>query len=233
MNENILAFLFLLIIFSPVIYQLTIVIKEHDKERKLAIRRLKNITRICLLIFIPITISVAIISHTNYLDYESPIPYDRYDEITFKNFRGIELFRKTLYGNERFAYVVTSIDSNLDDSRVTIQALFHPSRSFVYDKYTNSKDLLTHEKYHFKITEIFARKVRKQIANLESVSKEKIKQILSRIRSEEILFQKKYDYDTYHSYIFSEQKKYERRIDSLLSLLADYKNPTIIFNEKD
>lgn len=233
MNENFLAVLFVLTIFSPVIYQFTIVIREHKKERQLAVKRLKRLTKISLLSFIPVVIITAILSHTNYLDYEQPITYDKFNDISFENFRGIELFKKTLHGSEKFAYVVTSIDLDIDSDQVTIQSLFYPSRSYVYDKYTNSKELLTHEKYHIKITELFARKAREKVAKMDSLNKKEIKQIVTKVKSEEREYQRKYDYDTYHSYIFHQQKKYEREVDSLLSLLTDYKNPIITFNEKD
>ena len=49
------------------------------------------------------------------MNYEKPITFDKYDEITFENFRGLELFKKSLYGNERFAYVVTTIESEIND----------------------------------------------------------------------------------------------------------------------
>ncbi len=232
-REDVFIVLFLLVIFSPVIYQLVIVIREHKKERKLAIKRLRKLIKGCLLILIPVSLIIAVLSHTNYLDYEQPISFERFDEITFENFRGIELFKKTLLGSEKFAYVVTSIDFEVKGDEVEVKSLFHPSRSFVYDKYANSKELLTHEKYHFKITELFARKARKQIKNLDLVSKKKVVEIIKQIKTQERAYQQKYDYDTYHSYIFSEQKKYEQKIDSLLSLFANYKKSKIAFNEED
>lgn len=233
MNENLAAFLFLLVCFSPVLYQLTVVIREHTEERKRAIKRLKKFTIICLLIITPIILSIGILSHTNYLDYESPMTYDKFDEITFENFRGIELFKKSLYGNEKFAYVVTSIELSFDKNKIIIYSLFYPSRSFVYNKHSNSQELLSHEKYHIKITELYVRIARKKVSELDQFSKEKVKKILDIIKLDERAFQKKYDYDTFHSYVFSEQKKYEREIDSLLSLHADFKNPAITIDEKD
>ena len=39
--------------------------------------------------------------------------------------------------------------------------------------------------------------------------------------------QKAYDYDTFHSYVFSEQKRYEKEVDSLLTSLIKYERPKI------
>lgn len=159
--------------------------------------------------------------------------FDKYDQITFQNFRGLEFFKNSLYGNERFAYVVTSIDSDIDDNSVTVQSLFHPSRSFVYKKNTNSKELLTHEKYHIKITELFARKAKEKISNLNSFDADKIEGIIRDVKTKERAFQKEYDYDTFHSYVLSEQKRYEKEVDSVLTLLTAYQKPKIIIDDKN
>ena len=178
-------------------------------------------------------IGFGILSHTNFLNYEKPLTFDKYDQITFKNFKGLEFFKKSLYGNERFAYVVTSIDSKVKDSSVMVQSLFYPSRSFVYKKNTNNKELLTHEKYHIKITELYARKAKEKISKLNRLEKDKIEEIIEQAKKEERAFQYEYDYNTFHSYVLSEQKKYEKEVDSLLNLLTEYKNPKIYFNDKN
>jgi len=233
MNEKIIAVLIILLYFSPVFYQLSIVIKESKRGNKLPLKKFLRVFKYSVLIFILIITDLGIISHTNYLDYERPTTYDRFDEITFENFRGLEFFKKSLYGNERFAYVYTTIDSDFDENYVTIQSLFHPSRSFVYNKHTNSRELLKHEKYHIKITELYARKARKEVLQLSSITSDKVNEILEAIWRKEREYQKRYDYDTFHSYVLSEQKKYEKEVDSLLNLHAAYKNPKINIDEKD
>lgn len=115
----------------------------------------------CLFSILLISLVLAL-NHTNYLNYEAPIPYKEIDKITFKNFRGLEFFRKELNGNHRFAYVVTTIENDINQNGVYVEAFFHPSRSFVYNKNSYSKELLRHELYHFKITELFARKIKKR-----------------------------------------------------------------------
>lgn len=184
------------------------------------------------LVFLALTLlGLAILNHTNFLNYERPLTFDKYDQITFENFRGLEFFKKSLYGNKRFAYVVTSIESEIDDNSVTVWSLFHPSRSFVYKTNTNSKELLTHEKYHIKITELFARKAKESISQLSSFEREEAEKIIKNAKQEERAFQKEYDYNTFHSYILSEQKRYEKEIDSLLNLLADFKKAKITLND--
>jgi len=233
MNENLIAIIILLIYFSPVFYQLGIVIKENKKGNKIPLKKFKKFLKYSIGVIIPVILLFSILSHTNFLNYERPLTFDKYDQITFKNFRGLEFFKKSLYGNERFAYVVTSIDSDIAKNSVMVQSLFYPSRSFVYKKNTNSTELLTHEKYHIKITELFARKAKEKISKLDRFEKDKIEGIIRQTKKEERKFQSEYDYNTFHSYVLSEQKRYEKEVDSLLNLLIDYKKPKIEFNDKN
>lgn len=233
MNEKLVVILIILLYFSPVFYHLGLAIKENKKGNKIALKKFKTFMGYSLVIIIPFLIGFAVLSHTNFLNYERPLTFDKYDQITFKSFRGLEFFKKSLYGNERYAYVVTSIESDIDDNAVKVQSLFYPSRSFVYKKNVFSEELLTHEKYHFKITELFARKAKEKIAKLNRFEKEEIEGIIQETRKEEREFQKAYDYNTFHSYVLSEQKRYEREVDSLLNLLNDYKNPKILINDKN
>lgn len=227
MNDIFIIVLFLGVYFSPVFYQLGIVIRENKKGNKIPLNRFKKFLKYSFIILTPFAIGFAALMHTNFLDYEKPLSYDKIDEITFENFRGLEFFKKSLYGNKQFAYVVVTIESQIDEEQVMVKSLFHPSRSFVYNSHSTSKELLSHELYHFKITELFARKAKFTISALKNPEKNKIKDIISQKNIEEREFQHQYDYDTFHSYVFSEQKKYERNIDSLLNLLIEFKEPTI------
>lgn len=231
MNETLIIILFIGIYFSPVFYQLVTVIKENKRGNKLPLNRLKNFLKYSLVIFIPLVLGFTALTHTNYLDYEKPLTYDKINEITFENFRGLEFFKKSLYGNKRFAYVVVTIESKIDNDQVTIKSLFHPSQSFVYNSHTTSKELLSHELYHFKITELFVRQAKHDISELKNANKNKIKDIIRQKRMKENEYQNQYDYDTFHSYVYSEQKKYERNVDSLLNLLIQFEKPTIKLND--
>ncbi len=232
MNEKLIVFLILTLYFSPIFYQLVILIKESKKGNKFPLKKFLKFLRYSLTILLLFVIGFAIISHTNYFNYEKPLVYGKINQITFENFRGLEFFKKSLYGNKQFAYVVTTIESEIDDDSVSVQSFFHPSRSFVYNSHSNSKELLTHEKYHIKITELYTRKAKKKISELSSFSTGKINGIIKHAKQEERKFQKKYDYDTFHSYVFSMQKKYEREVDSLLYLLTKFKTPKVVINEK-
>jgi hypothetical protein len=193
----------------------------------------KRILKYNLLALLFLAVTVLILSHTNYLNYGRPIPYKNVNQITFKDFKGLELFRKELFGSKYFAYVVTSIELEKEDNSIKITSYFHPSRSFVYNNNTNSQELFSHELYHFKITEVFARKARKAISEKKDISFGEIEKIVDDARISENGFQQQYDNDTYHSYVFRQQKKYEEDIDSLLYLMRNYQNPKIKFHENN
>ncbi|MGV6831224.1 MAG: hypothetical protein ACWA5P_06645 [bacterium] len=233
MNDYLLITIIFSVYFSPVFYQLYLALKESKKGNNLPFKKVKKFFKYTVITMIPVIIGFLVLIHTNYLNYEKPLTFDKYDQITFENFRGLEFFRKSLYGNKRFAYVVTSIESDIDENVVTVESLFYPSRSFVYKRNSNSEELLRHEKYHFKITELYARKAKQKISQLEQFDRKRIEEIIIQARREENDFQVAYDYDTFHSYVLSEQKRYEKKIDSLLFLLNNYKNPKIEFDEKN
>ena len=231
MNDILILALFFGLYFSPVFYQLIIVLRERKRGNLAPLRRFKKILLYSFLVFTAIAVIFLVLNRINFLDYKSPMTYDKVDQITFEDFKGLEFFKKTLYGNERFAYIVTTIDSEIKDDYVRIESLFHPSRSFVYKQQIKSKELLTHEIYHFKITELFVRKAKQKILSQKPIGKEQIQKIISKMKLEVRKYQYKYDDDTFHSYVFSEQKRYENTVDSLLNLLSEFKDPKIILNE--
>ena len=168
----------------------------------------------------------------NFLDYESPKKYDEIDEITFNDFKGLEFFQNSLYGNKHFAYIKTSINYQIEEDSVKVESFFHPSSSYVYKKDLFSKELLTHELYHFKITELFSRMIKKKIFESKNRDNIQIENLINELKIKERQFQFKYDDDTFHSYVFSEQRKYQNDIDSLLNLHSNFKNPKVYINEK-
>ena len=232
-NEKLVLIIFGLIYLPIFVYEFFVYIKNIESTNF----NLKAFIKYNIALLLFGTFIIIILSHINFLDYEKPIPYKNIKNITFKNFRGLELFKKELYGTKYFAYVVTSIESETKDDSVIIESFFHPSQSFVYDKKSNSNHLFSHEIYHFKISEVFTRKIKKKIAELDKskfdeITSDEINKIISDFKKEEQKFQEKYDDDTFHSYVFNKQKKYERQIDSLLYLYNKFENRKILINEK-
>ncbi len=95
-----------------------------------------------------------------------------------------------------------------------------------WSKSTTSKLLLKHEKLHFDIAEVYARKIRKVIDSLKKEDVEdveiyelKIQRLLKSRREEDIA----YDKATDHGRLFKEQTKYYEKIKKELHILRNYR----------
>lgn len=212
------------IIYFPALRQLYFVIRGKEIN---IMKEVKKMVLILLLSCIGVFCFIWALNTINFLDYRKPIPYEKIDSITFNDFVGYEFFREELYGSERFAYVYVSIEAEIDDDYVIVESFFHPSRSYVYNKKIKSDLLFTHEIYHFKITELFARKIRREISNLPVKDEAKIEAILKKYKGEENNYQILYDKETFHSYVMQKQIKYQKEVDSLLYLLKKFEQPKI------
>jgi hypothetical protein len=62
----------------------------------------------------------------------------------------------------------TSINYEIENDSLKVESFFHPSSSYVYNQNAFSKELLSHELYHFKITELYVRMIKKRIFELKS-----------------------------------------------------------------
>ncbi|WP_338840320.1 hypothetical protein [Flavobacterium ginsenosidimutans] len=182
--------------------------------------------------FLFLLIAFIILTKVNFLNYRSPKTYNEIDRITLNDFRGLEFFQNSLYGNEHFAYIKTTIDYGFEKDSIKVESFFHPSSSYVYNRKAFSNELLNHELYHFKITELYVRMIKMQISNGKKRSKNEIEYLIDELKNEERQFQLKYDDDTFHSYVLHEQKKYEKNIDSLLTFYNNFKNPKVRVYEK-
>jgi hypothetical protein len=166
--------------------------------------------------------------HVNFIRYASPIAFSEIDKITLKDFKGFRRPYQTLDGGSEFAFIVTTLSIKPKNNEVTVEALFHPSRSYTFNDNLADKSLLRHELYHFRITEIFARKCRQELSELKQMPSGKaLEQMMNFQNTREREMQYRYDDESYHSYIMKEQKRWEKKIDSLLTLLDKYKNPTV------
>ena len=176
-----------------------------------------------------ILLSVAIAFDINYLNYSRPIPYSQLQKIRFSDFRALRKPGMTLNGVNEFAYIKTNrIIRNLNNGDVEITTYFHPSRSYVFENNIRDRDLLTHELYHFHISEYFTRLLRKEILESpDNISNKMIARLNKKYYELENEMQLKYDEDTYHSYVMHEQKNWEIRTYSLLRSLADFSSPLI------
>ncbi len=158
---------------------------------------------------------IATAFEVNYLDYSSPIRHSDFKKISLKNFKGLKRINENLYGSNGFAFICTEMKVEKIKGNYLAVALFHPSRSYVFnDKTVGDKALLMHELYHFHIMEYHTRKLNAAIMRNKQTD---IAKLLEKHKNEEELMQRQYDQETYHSYFVGKQLYWQIKIDSLLN----------------
>jgi hypothetical protein len=204
-------------------------LKDHEfVAPEIRIKRLWTKLNYSVFILGITTVTAAILLNVNILSYRAPMPFSQIDTITLKDFRGFKVPNQTLDGSAEFAFITTSIECDRDHKAVTVTSYFHPARSYVFNDRIVDPSLLRHELYHFRVTELFARKCRKELLDFTQVpSDDEIDAIVESNWSDEREMQYRYDDDSYHGYIMKEQKRWEKEIDSLLTLMIEYKTPIV------
>lgn len=124
-----------------------------------------------------------------------------------------------------FGSSVQETDKIVTGFSTNVYAHFYPKRSW-YKKEHGDKRILAHEQLHFDITELYARKFRKQIEQLKVSNdiREELKRLHERINAELAATQKKYDEETNNSLIQVFQDKWNVYVPKELVKLDAYKS---------
>lgn len=105
-----------------------------------------------------------------------------------------------------------------------VQAHFYPKRSWVHKK-KSSDHILAHEQLHFDITELHARKFKKEITqlNISKDIKRDLNSTYKRINKEMKVMQHSYDIESNYSRNIIMQAAWKIKIDDALKVYDDYK----------
>lgn len=213
----------LLTFFAVIIlYDLFKLIKSEVKISR------EKISRIVDLILIFVSISVILLFtlwEVNFLDYKSPMPYSKWKEITYNDFKGL----KKPYRNDYYsATIVSKITVKEKKDRIIIESKFYPSRSYVFNKKINDKYLLTHEIYHFHITECSARMMRKEVMMLIEKNRPfELDDLFDQFLLVEDSLQDQYDQQCAHGLRLSKQIEWQNNVDSILRSYNNYSSKDI------
>lgn len=115
------------------------------------------------------------------------------------------------------------------DINYEIRAVFHYYGSWVKD-YAKTDRLLLHEQNHFNITELFARKIRKELSETEYVPgkfKSMLDSIYTKYEREWKSYQFIYDKQTNHGINPNAQKEWSEKVAAELKLYDAFTNPNI------
>lgn len=115
---------------------------------------------------------------------------------------------------------------------INVVAEFNPNESWTrYPKMERQEISLDHEKRHFDITEIYARKIRKALATGHFTSRhfnDSLNTLFKDLTSQHRAEQKKYDFETMHSMDTTQQQKWNKWIDKQLEELSDYSRTSLV-----
>ena len=122
-----------------------------------------------------------------------------------------------------FGFSTKRTNDQLSDYTFHVEAQFYPQKSW-YIKARANANILSHERLHFDITELHARKFRKTISNTKftnNINKE-MEDIYASINRELTAMQNLYDEETDHSQNLEKQREWESKITLALEKLAYY-----------
>ena len=131
--------------------------------------------------------------------------------------------------------ITKEIQENDSGLKATIKAHFYCYNSWIL-KDTIGNDVILHEQKHFDIAELYARKLRKQLQEMQFTNRKdaehKLDSLSKVIDKEMDVYQDKYDNETDHSRNGIQQRKWNERIAIRLNELKDYSGSTFILNPK-
>lgn len=122
-----------------------------------------------------------------------------------------------------FGYSTKMSETQLIDYNVEISADFYPDKSWCLRERVNN-NILNHERLHFDITELHARKFRKRVqrTNFNMNINRQMEAIHEQINRELEAMQNKYDAETNHSQNIEKQKEWQTYIVEELNKLVYY-----------
>lgn len=122
-----------------------------------------------------------------------------------------------------FGYSLKMKGQSVEGFTTTVKTYFYPEKSWYKPKQVD-ENVLAHEQFHFNITELFARKFRKKIAELKvsNTIKESLNTLHKRINKDLAAMQKRYDAETNYSINKALQNKWQLFIAEELNRLKPY-----------
>jgi hypothetical protein len=158
---------------------------------------------------------------------EPKINWSQSLQLEWTDFKGVPVEGTTVVAvtasGLSFGFSTKRTNDQLSDYTFNVEAQFYPDKSW-YLKGRADDNILSHERLHFDITELHARKFRKRISNTKftnNISKE-MEAIYKTINEELTAMQNLYDEETNHSQNLKVQHQWETKVTLALEKLAYY-----------
>jgi len=160
---------------------------------------------------------------------EDRIVWDSDRKLTWKDFKGKPDKNDTIYVARTFTQIYFEYEEKDHSIEFDIPCYFYRNLSWSKSKSKKqtSQWLLEHEQLHFDITELMARKVRKEFSEYKSrdlgTTYAELKAIYNKYDNDERLrINTAYDEETEHGTIRDKQKEWEKKIEKELFKLRKY-----------
>jgi hypothetical protein len=177
-------------------------------------------------LLILIIISINMCGNITIKEDKNKIYWDKNKPLTWKDFQG-KVSSKTAtsvaYTTVDFKYSVLTKHS------IQVSNCFLKDQSWV-KKHYQLQEILAHEQYHFNISEVFARRMRKEMETVTFPSTKNVQQIFDHWIKKYNAEQELYDKETSHSQIEAEQLRWQKKIDNELIELEAYKDQIVNIN---
>lgn len=154
------------------------------------------------------------------------IPWSADRKLTWADFKGKP---NRLSPNEALTDSGMSIELKCDGttSKAIIKCYYNPKKSWT--KSSDSEYLLAHEQLHFDITELFVRKLRKELGKFGNDCQKlsnHIEDYYNRNYKEFVKYQDAYDHETKHSLNKEKQAYWHKKVESELAELEEFASST-------
>lgn len=123
-----------------------------------------------------------------------------------------------------FGFSVNKTGQKITGFNTNVECVFYPEKSWYKPKLANNY-ILNHEQMHFNITELHARKFRKQISNTapNQALKSQLNRLYETITKASVRMQRRYDSETNHSINKEKQQEWDIFITEELKKLDAFK----------
>jgi len=181
----------------------------------------------------------AIVSLTSWAQSSNAIEYSPAGPFNWSMFKGkVNTTHLDQWGNHTGAVTVSSLSYTTEvrnhQAKIRIVALFNPNESWTkYPHLDHPDEALNHEKRHFDICEIYARKFRQVVSQTQFHQRTfntQIENIFKKLTADYRAEQNRYDQETEHSINKQEQTVWNSLIDNKLKALKDFEEKSLSIN---
>ena len=190
-------------------------------------RTIYNVSIICFLFLIA---RLSAVGQQHPFDHHRFLEWNEFYQLSWDNFQGepsrgsigdagtaVKITAKPYYKGRKIAY--------------DVHALFDRKNSWFKEK---DVALLAHEQLHFDIAELYARRIRKKVAELSLRNERDLKQYnleINKLLEESNVMDLQYDMETLHGGNIRKQKMWKEKIDRELERLIKYKKSKTVIGD--